>query len=109
MSSCNVRNRNVHIVNSVGHHTKPLSAGKSDCSCNVSKPVICGSIVVNLSKHARKQSFNVSIHKHGVNRALARKLKMMAFPQNWEIRLVFTKGCHHGWRQDIVLLQLLEC
>ena len=31
MSSCKVRNRNVHIV-SVSHYTKPLSVGKSDCS-----------------------------------------------------------------------------
>ena len=50
MSSCNVRNRNVHIVNSINHHTKPLSVGKSDCSHNVSKPVIRESVVVNLSK-----------------------------------------------------------
>ena len=41
MSSYHVRNRNVHIVNSISHHTKPLSVGKSDCSRNVSKPVIC--------------------------------------------------------------------
>ena len=57
MSFCNVRNRNVHIVNSVSHHTKPFSVGKSDCSRNVSKPVIHKSVVVNLSKRARKQSF----------------------------------------------------
>ena len=44
MSSCNVGNRNVHIVNSISHHTKPLSVGKSDCSRNVSKPVICKSL-----------------------------------------------------------------
>ena len=30
MRSCNVRNRNFHIVNSISHHTKPLSVGKSD-------------------------------------------------------------------------------
>ena len=78
MSSCNVRNRNVHIVNSVSHHTKPFSVnsvshhtkpfsvGKIWFSRNVSKPVIHKSVVVNLSKRARKQSFNVSSHKHGV-------------------------------------------
>ena len=60
MSPYNVRNRNVHIVNSISHHTKPLSVGKSDCSGNVSKPVIRESVVVNLSKRARKRSFNVS-------------------------------------------------
>ena len=69
MSSCNVRNRNVHIVNSVSHHTKPFSVGKSDCSRNVSKPVIHKSVVVNLSKRARKQSFNVSSQKHGVTKS----------------------------------------
>ena len=55
MSSCNVRNRNVHIVNSVSHLVKPLSTGKSNCSRKVSKPVIRASVVVNLSKRARKQ------------------------------------------------------
>ena len=30
----------------------------------------------------------------GDSRALARKLKLMMISQNWEIRLVFTKGCH---------------
>ena len=38
MISCNVRNRHVHLVNSISHHTKLLSVGKSDCSPNVSKP-----------------------------------------------------------------------
>ena len=69
MSSCNVRNRNVHIVNSISHHTKPLSVGKSDCSRNVSKPVIRESVVVNISNSARKRSFNVSSHKHGVTKS----------------------------------------
>ena len=53
MSSCNVRNRNVHIVNNISRHTKPLSDGKSDCSRNVSKPVICKSLhakPLNVSK-----------------------------------------------------------
>ena len=54
MISCNVHNRNVHIVNSISHHTKPLSVGKSDCSRDVSKPVICESVVVNISNSARK-------------------------------------------------------
>ena len=48
MSSCNVRNRIVHIVNSISHHTKPLSVGKYDCSRNVSKPAIRESVVVKL-------------------------------------------------------------
>ena len=33
-------------------------------------------------------------------RELARKLKLLAFSQNWEIGPVFTKGCHHGWPQE---------
>ena len=33
-------------------------------------------------------------------RALARKLKLLTFYQNWELRLVFTTGCHHGWWQE---------
>ena len=65
MSSCNVRNRNVLMVNSIIHHTKPLSVGKSDCSGNVSKPVIRESVVVNLNKDVRKRSCNVSGHKYG--------------------------------------------
>ena len=36
-------------------------------------------------------------------RALARKLKVLTFSQNWEIRLVFTKGRHHGWRKKKTL------
>ena len=35
------------------------------------------------------------------SRTLARKLKVMTFPRNWEIRLVFTKGRHLGWRQEV--------
>ena len=36
-------------------------------------------------------------------RALARKLKLLMFSQNVEVRLVFTKGCHHCWRQDFLV------
>ena len=32
-------------------------------------------------------------------RALARKLKLMTFSQNWGIRLVFAKRPHHDWQQ----------
>ena len=31
------------------------------------------------------------------SRSLARKLKLLTFCRNWEIRLMFTKGRHHGW------------
>ena len=70
MSSCNVRYRNVHIVNSISPHTKPLSVDKSDCSRNVCKPIICESVVVNLSKRALKRSFDASSHKPGVTKSL---------------------------------------
>ena len=53
MSSCDVCNQNVRIVNSISCHTKPLNVRKSDCSCNISKPVICKSLYVkplNVSK-----------------------------------------------------------
>ena len=33
------------------------------------------------------------------NQGVARKLELMMFSQNWEIRLVFTKGRHYGWQQ----------
>ena len=32
------------------------------------------------------------------SRALARKLKLLVFSPNWEIRLVFMESGHHGWR-----------
>ena len=53
MSSCNVHSRNIHFVNNVSHHTKSCSVGKSDCSRNVSKLVICKSLHIkplNVSK-----------------------------------------------------------
>ena len=43
MNSCNLRNQNVHIVNSISQHSKRLNVGKSGCSSNVSEPVICNS------------------------------------------------------------------
>ena len=89
MSSCNRRNRNVYIVNSIIHHTKPLSLGKSDCSRNVSKPVIRESVVVNLSKRARKRSFNVSSHKHGDTNSLLVKSILMRFIYFYESVLLF--------------------
>ena len=69
MSSCNVRSRNIHMVNSVSYHTKPLSDGKSDCSRNVSKPVICKSLHVKPLKvrksisscNARNRSVHIVI------------------------------------------------
>ena len=55
MSSCNIRNRNVQFINSISH-TKPLSVGKSDCSHNVSKPVICKSSHVKPLKVSKSMS-----------------------------------------------------
>ena len=34
-------------------------------------------------------------------RALARKIKLLTFYWNWKIRQVFTKGCQHGWWQNL--------
>ena len=70
MSYCNVHNGYVHIVNSISHHTKPLRSGKSYCFRNIGKPVIHESVFVNLSKRARKRSFNVSSHNLGVTKSL---------------------------------------
>ena len=89
MSSCNVRNRNVHIINSISHHTKPLRVSKSHCSRNVSKPVIRESVVVNLSKRARKRSFNVSSQKHGVIKSLDVKNILMTSIYFYELVLLF--------------------
>ena len=38
------------------------------------------------------------------SRVLARKLELMTFSRNWEIRLVSTKCRHHGWRQEFFLV-----
>ena len=35
------------------------------------------------------------------HRALARKLKVMAFSRNWEIRQAYTKDRRYGWQQGI--------
>ena len=89
MSSCNVRNQHVHIVNSISYHTKPFSVGKSDCSRDVSKPVIRESVVVNISNSARKQSFNVSSHKHGVTKSLTVRSILMTSIYFYELVLLF--------------------
>ena len=89
MSSCNVCNRNVNIVNGISHHTKPLSVGKSDCSCSVSKPIICESVVVNISKSACKRFFNVSSHKHGVTKSLNVRSILMMSIYFYELVLLF--------------------
>ena len=101
LSSCNVCNQNVHIINSISNHTKPLSVGKSDCFYNVSKPVckiinnhqvfnpVCESVVVNLNKHAHKQYFNVSSQKHGVTESLNVRNILMTFIYFYELVLLF--------------------
>ena len=89
MSSCNVRNRNVRILHSISHHTKPLSVGKSDCSRNVNKPIIREFVVVNLSKSARKRSFNVSSHKCSVTKSLNVRSILMTSIYFYELVLLF--------------------
>ena len=46
-----------------------------------------------ISANSTKVSVVTSCCSH---RALARKLKLLAISQNWEIRLIFTNGHHHG-------------
>ena len=101
MSYCNVRNQNVHIVNCVSHHTKPLSVGKSDCSCNVGKPVICESVVVNLSKCAFKRSFDITSHKHGVTKSLNVRSILMTSIYFYDLILMFFIF-HHNFCSDSV-------
>ena len=48
----------------------------------------------NRSCHAKEQQISY-LMIYDV-RALARKLRLLAFSGNWEIRLVFTKVHHHG-------------
>ena len=66
-----------------------MSVGKSDCSRDVSKPVIRGSVVVNISNSARKRSFNVSSHKHGVTRSLNVRSILMTSIYFYELVLLF--------------------
>ena len=40
--------------------------------------------------------------------ALARKIKLLTFYRNWEIRKVFTKGRQNSWRQNFFLVQPIE-
>ena len=39
-------------------------------------------------------------HIAGIIRVLARELKLLTFSWKWEIRLAFTKVCHHDWQQE---------
>ena len=67
-----------------------MSVGKSDCSRNASKPVIRESVVVNLArKHARKQSCNVSSHKHGVSKSFNARNILMTSIYSDELVLLF--------------------
>ena len=94
MSSCNVRNRNVHIVNSISHHTKTLSVGKSDCSRDES-------VVVNVSNSVRKRSFNVSSHKHGVTKSLNVRSILMTSIYFYELVLLFFIFHHNFWNGNV--------
>ena len=37
-------------------------------------------------------------------KALARKLKLVTFSRNWEIKQVCTKDRHYGWQQEIFFI-----
>ena len=101
MSSCNVRSRNVHIVNSISHHTKPLNVGKSGCSRDVSKPVIRESVAVNISNSAHKRSFNVSSHKHGVTKSLNVRSILMTSICFYELFLLFCIFHHNFCNSNV--------
>ena len=101
MGFCNVRNRNVQIANSISHHTKLLSVGKSDCSCDVSKPVIRESVVVNISNSARKRSFNVSSHKNGVTKSLNVRSILMASIYFYRLVLLFLIFHQNFWNDNV--------
>ena len=101
VSSCNVRKQNVRIVNSISHHTKQLSVGNSDCSCNVSKPIIRESVVVNLSKRARKRSFNVSSHKYGVTKSFNVRSILMTSIYFYELVLLFFIFHHNVYKGNV--------
>ena len=45
-------------------------------------------------------SYTEGVISNNIIRALGRKLKLLTFSQNREIRLVFTEGRHHGWRKE---------
>ena len=47
------------------------------------------SVVVNLSKHARKRSFNVSSHKHGATKSLNVRNILMTSIYVYELVLFF--------------------
>ena len=66
ISFCNERNQYFHIINSISHHTKPLSVGKFDCSCNVSKPVICKSLQVR-PLHVSKSMSSCNVRNRNVH------------------------------------------
>ena len=86
------------------------NVSKSDCSCNVSKPVICKfsnksickiinscqvfnpvheSVVVNHIKHDNKQYFNVSSHRYGVTKSLYVRHILMTLIYFYELVLLF--------------------
>ena len=63
--------------------------------------VVCGLVVILFNVRNVRDGFIVIVLMHlgrRVYRALARKLKLMTFFQNWEIRVVFTKSPYREWR-----------
>ena len=53
-------------------------------------------------------SFWIEYVAGSIDRALARKLKLLTFSQNWGIRILSTKGRHYSWRQEKKLVQPIE-
>ena len=79
----------IRVFADSSHHTKPLSVGKSDCSRDVSKPVIRQYVVVIISNSACKRSFNVSSYKHGVIKSLNVRSILMTSIYSYELVFLF--------------------
>ena len=62
---------------------------------------IAESLIMNNTEKNQSISkdFSIDANHQGKVKALARKLKLLTFSRYWKTRQVFTKGCHHGWRQ----------
>ena len=67
-----------------------MSIGKSDCACNLKKPVIRESVIANFSKRACKRSCNVSSHKHGISKSLNVRNILMNSIYFYELVLLFS-------------------
>ena len=68
---------------------------------NVSKSVIRESVIENLRKRARKRSFNVSSHKHGVTKPLNVRSIVMTSIYFHELVLLFFISHHNFYNNNV--------